>query len=426
MAIDHQPGHAPHRTPRDAAGAAPWRAWPLLGAGFVTAFGAHAVAANLGRYAAGGSRHASLLELGVLLALYDGAEVALKPAFGALADRIGARPVLLGGLLAFAAASLAFVLAGEPDALAVARLGQGAAAAAFSPAAGALLARLHPTGRHGRAFGSYGAWKGLGYTLGPLLGGGLVALGGFGLLFGVLATLGFAVATWAGLVVPTVAPLPRARETVLGLARRLAQPSFVGPVAALAGATAALAAGVGFLPVRGASAGLGPLATGAAVSLLALAATLASPRAGRAHDTGRLPGHAGMTAGLGLAAAGFAAAAALPGLAGLLVAAAAIGAGAGLVTPLGFAAVAATAPAGRLGQTMGAAEVGRELGDAGGPMLVASIAGLGGLGLGGGLLGLAAGLLAIAIATSTLDSHRHRRPDDRTSPSSPTSPTSNE
>src|SRR5918912_3093801 len=77
--------------------------WPLLAAGFVTAFGAHAIAATLGRYTAG--HHASLLELGVLLALYDGAEVLLKPAFGTLADRIGARPVLLGGLLGFAVAS---------------------------------------------------------------------------------------------------------------------------------------------------------------------------------------------------------------------------------------------------------------------------------------------------------------------------------
>ena len=42
----------------------------LYAAGFVTAFGAHAVAANLAGYA--GGRHASLLELGGLLAIYDG------------------------------------------------------------------------------------------------------------------------------------------------------------------------------------------------------------------------------------------------------------------------------------------------------------------------------------------------------------------
>jgi DHA1 family tetracycline resistance protein-like MFS transporter len=368
-----------------------WRLAPLWAAGFVTAFAAHAIAANLGSYATG--RHASLLELGVLLALYDGAEVLLKPAFGALADRIGPRPVLLGGPLAFAASSAGFVLAGEPDALAAARLAQGAAAAAFSPAAAALVARHSPSHQRGRAFGSYGAWKGLGYTLGPLLGGALVTLGGFPLLFGLLAGLGLAVAGWTAVAVPATPPLPRARETLVGLVSRLGQPAFLGPVLALAGATAALSAAVGFLPVRGA-AGLGPLATGAAVSLLALTAALIQPRAGRAADAGRLPVPAGMAAGLALAAAGFLAAAQIPGLAGLLAAAIAVGVGVGLVTPLGFATLSRAAPAGRLGQTMGAAEVGRELGDAGGPVLVAALASI--AGLGAGLLGLAASLLVLA------------------------------
>jgi MFS family permease len=371
--------------------------WPLLAAGFVTAFGAHAIAATLGRYAS--DRHASLVELGLLLALYDGAEVFLKPAFGALADRIGPRPVLLGGLLAFAAASAAFVAVGNPDALAATRLAQGAAAAAFSPAASTLVARLSPDRQQGRWFGSYGAWKGLGYTLGPLLGGVLIALGGFPLLFATLAGLALAVAAWAAIAVPPASPLPRVRETLLGLARRLRQPSFLRPTIALAAGTAALSVGVGFLPVRGAAAGLGPLATGAAVSLLAASAALVQPRAGRAYDSGRLPGPLGTGAGLALAAAGFAFTALLAGPAALTLAAVAIGAGTGIVTPLGFAALAAAAPPGRLGQTMGAAEVGRELGDAGGPLLVGAIAAPAGLAV--GLLSLAAGLLGTAAWATT-------------------------
>src|SRR5438128_2010709 len=108
---------------------------PIYAAGFVTAFAAHAVAANLGRYALG--HGGSLWELGLLLAIYDGAEVLLKPLFGGLVDRRGAKPVMVGGLAAFALASLAFVVAGDPHLLAAARFAQGAAAAAFSPAAGA-------------------------------------------------------------------------------------------------------------------------------------------------------------------------------------------------------------------------------------------------------------------------------------------------
>ena len=148
---------------------------PLYAAGFVTAFGAHSIAATLGGYIDG--PYTSLLTLGLLLAIYDGAEVILKPVFGSLADRIGARPVLLGGLLAFAAASAAFVIAGDPAWLGVTRFAQGAAAAAFSPAAGVLVSRLTAPGQQGRGFGRYGAWKGLGYTLGPVLGGVLITWG---------------------------------------------------------------------------------------------------------------------------------------------------------------------------------------------------------------------------------------------------------
>ncbi|MGW2518329.1 MFS transporter [Streptomyces sp. NPDC001617] len=345
--------------------------WPLYAAGFTTAFGAHGIAANLG--AAGQDTVTSLLVLGGLLALYDGAEVLLKPVFGTLADRVGARPVLLGGLVAFALASVMYVLADSPGWLWAARLGQGAAASAFSPAASALVSRLNPAAKQGRAFGSYGFYKSIGYTLGPLLGGVLVWAGGLRLLFAVLAALGAGVAVWAWAAVPVVPPLPRARQTVLDLARRLADPAFVVPTAALAGATAALSVGVGFLPVSGRAAGLGTVATGAAVSVLAACAAVVQPRAGRALDAGRLGTRTGLTAGLLLAAAGLACAM-LPGLTGVLLAAALVGVGTGLITPLGFAALASSTPKERLGQTMGAAELGRELGDAGGPLLVAAVA----------------------------------------------------
>lgn len=366
---------------------------PLYAAGFVTAFGAHGIAANLGGYTRG--EHASLLVLGLLLAVYDGAEVILKPVFGSLADRIGPRPVLLGGLIAFAACSAAFVVAGSPALVGVARLGQGAAAAAFSPAASTMISHLNPTTRQGSAFGRYGSWKSLGYVAGPLLGSALVTLGGLRLLFATLAVLAAAVAVWAAVMVPTVQPPPRTHQTVLDLARRLSGRGFLVPTACLAGTTAALSAGVGFLPVLGAAAGLHPIQTGAAVSVLAIATALVQPWAGRARDTARLNDHAGMAIGLLLAAIGFVPAALLPGLPGLLAGALIIGLGTGVATPVGFAALAAHAPPDRLGATMGSAELGRELGDAGGPLLVAAIATA--TGLAGGLLALAL-LLAAASA----------------------------
>lgn len=168
---------------------------PVYAAGFVTAFGAHAVAANLGGY--GSTHHTSLWQLGLLLGLYDGAEVVLKPVFGNLSDRIGAKPVLVGGLIAFALASAAFVAAGQAQGLAVARFAQGAAAAAFSPAAGAALAALGGKKRTGRLFGGYGGANGIGYLAGPIAGGALVDAGGYTLLFIVLAALAGSIAAIA-------------------------------------------------------------------------------------------------------------------------------------------------------------------------------------------------------------------------------------
>jgi MFS family permease len=360
---------------------------PLYAAGFVTAFGAHAVAANLGGY--GIAHHTSLWELGLLLGIYDLAEIVLKPVFGTLSDRIGPKPVLLGGLVAFALASGAFVVAGHAQWLGAARFAQGAAAAAFSPAAGATLATLGGRKRTGQLFGGYGGAKSLGYLAGPLAGGALVVIGGYDLLFAALAVVAAGVAALAAGTLPSIPPAPRDRSTLVDLARRVTHSSFLRPVTLLALGTAALSAGVGYLPVLGARHHLTPLDTGALVSLLAATTALLQPWAGRAHDRAALPINAAPGALL-LAAAGFIIAAVLPDPVGIAVAAIMIGAGVAISTPIGFANLAAGAPAGRMGQTMGAGEVGRELGDAGGPILVGAFS----------PAGLATGLVALAAAIS--------------------------
>lgn len=374
---------------------------PLFAAGFTTAFGAHAVAANLGTST--GTTASALLTLGALLAIYDGAEVLLKPVFGTLADRIGARTVLIAGLVVFAAASASFALLDEPGWLWVARFGQGVGAAAFSPSASALVARLSPPTSHGRAFGSYGFYKSLGYTLGPLLGGVIVTTGGLATLFAVMTVLGLGVALWALVAVPVVAPAPRRRQTLLDTVRRFSDTAFVAPTLALAAATAALSVGVGFLPVSGSHAGLSPAVTGAVVSVLALTTAVVQPLAGRALDAGKVTARAGMATGAALTAVGLAAAA-LPGLAGILCAAVIIGTGCGVITPLAFTMLARSAPQEHLGQTMGAAEIGRECGDAAGPLVVAAIAASATLPL--GYLGLAAIIATSQLVTTAISRRR--------------------
>ena len=370
---------------------------PLYGAGFLTAFGAHSVAANLGTLATG--HGASLFTVGLLLAVYDAAEVILKPVFGTLADRLGPRPVILGGVLGFAAASALFVAVNDPALLGAARFAQGAAAAAFSPAASAMVGRIVGRARRGRSFGGYGAWKSLGYTIGPLAGGVLIGLGGYRLLFTGLAVLAVLVAGWVTLGTTRVPPLPRPRATLTDLSRRMTQPGFLRPTLALAGAAAALSTGVGFLPVAGAAAGLSPVVTGALVSLLGVCAMTVQPWAGRARDRGRLGDTTGMATGLAAAAAGMTIAAIADTLTSpvlLVLAALGIGAGSALLTPLGFAHLAENTPAEHLGHSMGSAEVGRELADAGGPLLVGAIAAATTLAAG---LAVLAGLLLAGSAT---------------------------
>jgi MFS family permease len=359
---------------------------PLYAAGFVTAFGAHSIAAGLG--AQSGNIGLTLLNLGILLALYDVAEVFLKPVFGALSDRVGSKPVIAGGLLAFAALSLIGLWAADPFMLALARLGQGAAASAFSPASSAMVARLAAGGKAGAYFGRYGSWKSLGYIIGPLLGAGLILAGGFALLFGVLAALAAATAVWVLAAVPHLEPLPRPRYTVMDLVRQVGERRFLVPTLVLAASTGALGAAIGFLPALATRHGLDAFAGTAAVSVLALGSVLTQPWMGRLRDQGRVTDNKGTTAGLLLIAAGIALLAAAPAAVTIFLAAAAIGTGIGAATPLGFAHLADSTPPERMGRTMGSAELGRELGDAGGPLLVGGVATLTALPWGLGALAL--------------------------------------
>ena len=323
----------------------------------------------------------------MLLGIYDLAEIVLKPVFGSISDRVGPKPVMIGGLVAFALASIVFVAGGQTRWLGAARLAQGAAAAAFSPAAGAALAALGGKKRSGRLFGGYGGAKSLGYLAGPLVGGGLVQASGYALLFATLAALAGATAVAALITLPTIAPTPHPRSTLRDLTRRVTSPAFLEPVIVLASGTAALSAGVGYLPLLGAKHHLTAVATGALVSLLAATAAVLQPWAGRAHDRKTLPSSAAAGALL-LAAAGFIVAVIIPNAPGIAFAAILIGAGVAVCTPIAFANLAAVAPAGHVGQTMGAGEVGRELGEGGGPLLVGAFS----------PAGLAVGLLALASA----------------------------
>ncbi len=353
--------------------AAPLRALaPLYLAGFTTAVGAHGVAAVLG--AETDDIGLTLIGLGFVLALYDLAEVVLKPVFGALSDRIGPKPVIVGGLAAFVLASLIACIAPTPGVIALARVGQGAAASAFSPASSASVARLAGRERLGRAFGRYGAWKSLGYVAGPLLGILLTQSFGVQAVYAGLAVLGTVAAVWIGVSLPALPPLPKPRTTLADLVRQTTERGFLIPTLVLATSTAVLGVAVGFLPLLAVRLGLPALVGALAIGALAATSVLLQPVAGRLKDQQRISTRAGSTVGLGAAAIGLVLLALAPNAVTLVIAALAFGAMTGTVTPLAFAHLADRTPDSRMGRTMGNAELGRELGDAGGPLLVGAIA----------------------------------------------------
>lgn len=375
------------------------RLGPLYAAGFVTAFGANGIAAAVG------GEHVelglSLAWLGVFLALYDVAELILKPLFGALSDRIGPRPVIVGGLVVFAAASLIGVFGAGPLWLGLARLLQGAGASAFSPASSAAVARLVPAHRRGSYFGRYGSWKGLGYAGGPVIGALIVHVGGTRWLFAILVVMGVVTAVAVLVRVERIAPLPRQRATIAVLLRAVADRQFLVPVVVLAVGSAAIGALTGMLPALGNGVGIPLLVSTLAVAVLAVTSSLVQPLAGRAHDAGRLgAGTAGVVGTLGIAVA-FALLAVVPAVGTLFVAALLAGAAVAVLTPVAFAHLAGTTPPDRLGRTMGSAELGRETGDAIGPLVVGGVGSAIALPFGFGAFAIVALLGTVAAARTT-------------------------
>lgn len=380
---------------------------PLYLAGFTTAFGAHGIAAALG--AETEDIGWTLLAFGFTLALYDLAEVLLKPLFGALSDRVGVRPVIIGGLIAFSLFSAVGALVPGMLGLVIGRFGQGAAASAFSPSSSAAVARLTDDASRGRYFGRYGSWKSLGYALGPLLGAVLVVWGGMPALFWALAALGLGAAAWVAVSVPAVPVLPRRRVTIVDLGRELIAPGFLVPTLVLAATTGALAVAVGFLPLLGRQTGLDTVGSMAVVTVLAIASSVAQPFVGAAHDRGRLSVRVGTVFGLGLIALGIALAAIAPHPIALVVTALLVGLGVGTATPVAFSHLAASTPPERMGRTMGSAELGRELGDAGGPLVAGAVATASVPGVG---LGVVAALTAGAGALALVGLRRRADPGE--------------
>ena len=93
---------------------------------------------------------------------------------GSLSDLYGERRVFTLGVAGFGLTSLLCALAPTVELLVVARALQGVSGALLTPASLAIIVAVFPASERGAAIGSWTAWGGMGYLVGPLIGGQIV------------------------------------------------------------------------------------------------------------------------------------------------------------------------------------------------------------------------------------------------------------
>lgn len=129
---------------------------------------------------------------GWLIAAYAIMQFLCAPIVGALSDRFGRRPVLLASLFGFAIDYLFTAFAPTLAWLFVGRIVAGIMGASFTTA-GAYIADISPPEKRAQNFGIIGVAFGLGFIIGPVIGG---LLGEVGVRVPFLVTAGLTLLNW--------------------------------------------------------------------------------------------------------------------------------------------------------------------------------------------------------------------------------------
>ena len=137
------------------------------------------------------------------------------PLGGALGDRYGRKRFFLVGMVVFTLGSVACALSTSDVALIGSRALQGAGGAFMAALTLAILTETYPVERRAGAFGMWAAISGLGFGLGPVVGGALLSVFSWSSVFWVnvpVAAVGFVIALVA--VTESRAPEGRALDVV--------------------------------------------------------------------------------------------------------------------------------------------------------------------------------------------------------------------
>jgi multidrug resistance protein len=114
---------------------------------------------------------ATTTEIAILMSIYSGMQLLFAPIWGRLSDKHGRKPAILLGLIGNAVALIGFGLAKDYVWLLIARGAAGIASAAVLPSVMAYVADITTPEERGKGMGLMGAAMGLGFILGPAIGG---------------------------------------------------------------------------------------------------------------------------------------------------------------------------------------------------------------------------------------------------------------
>ena len=183
--------------------------WPIWTTVALDLVGFGIVVPILGRYAK--DFGASGLEVGLMFASFSIAQMIFAPILGRISDRIGRKPVIIISLIGTAIGSFITGIGGAMWVLFVGRIIDGASGASVSVAQGAIT-DIAPPERRAQLLGMLGAAFGIGFVVGPAL-GGLAALGGTHVPFFLAGTIAAINAVAAFIRLPetktTKAPAPK-------------------------------------------------------------------------------------------------------------------------------------------------------------------------------------------------------------------------
>ena len=174
-ALLHVP-HPHHAPPRTGAGSVNPTAVLALSCGILFLIAINTTAINTALNAIAEDLDMGTSELSWAVGIYMLSVAAFVVLGGRLGDMFGELRMVVVGLLVFAIAALLVAAAQDAPMAILGRALQGAGSAALMPASMAVLRLAYPPERQGFALGIWGATGGLGFAIGPLIGGAITDL----------------------------------------------------------------------------------------------------------------------------------------------------------------------------------------------------------------------------------------------------------